>query len=158
MQIVCGLFGVLKLSSKYKRLTYGGFRERFCSLSFRQTKPPPATQVRGGGILYYREKGVVSWYMGGRKKRYRPVSFPEPLFPFLAFGGDPLGGCDRLFRGLADAFGRFALAFAILVASPCRAFVEFHKCRPVETFVRHLAEIGDVRVGLGLGFQLPARR
>lgn len=38
MQIVCGLFGVLKLSSKYKRLTYGGFRERFCSLSFRQTK------------------------------------------------------------------------------------------------------------------------
>lgn len=80
------------------------------------------------------------------------------LFPFLAFGSDPLGGCDRLFRGLADAFGRFALAFAVLVASPCRAFVEFHKCRPVETFVRHLAEIGDVRVGLGLGFQLPARR
>ena len=33
-----------------------------------------------------------------------------------------------------------------------------HKCRPVETFVRHLAEIGDVWVGLGLGFQLPARR
>ena len=86
------------------------------------------------------------------------MSLPEPLFPFPAFGGDPLGGCDRLFRGLADAFGRFALAFAVLVASPCRAFVEFHKCRPVETFVRHLAEIGDVRVGLGLGFQLPARR
>lgn len=63
-----------------------------------------------------------------------------------------------VFRGLAYAFGRFALAFAILVASPCRAFVEFHKCRPVETFVRHLAEIGDVWVGLGLGFQLPARR
>ena len=80
------------------------------------------------------------------------------LFPFLAFGSDPLGGCDRFFRGLAYAFGRFALAFAILVASPCRAFVEFHKCRPVETFVRHLAEIGDVWVGLGLGFQLPARR
>lgn len=80
------------------------------------------------------------------------------LFPFPAFGGNPLGGCDCLFRGLAYAFGRFALAFAVLVASPCRAFVEFHKCRPVETFVRHLAEIGDVRVGLGLGFQLPARR
>ena len=41
MQIVCGLFGVLKLSSKYKRLTYGGFRERFCFLSFRQTKRGP---------------------------------------------------------------------------------------------------------------------
>lgn len=105
---------------------------------------------------YLQPRFVV--YMGGRKKRYYPVSLPEPLFPFLAFGGDPLGGCDRLFRGLADAFGRFALAFAVLVASPCRAFVEFHKCRPVETFVRHLAEIWDVRVGLGLGFQLPARR
>ena len=147
MQIGCGLFGVLKLRPKYNRLIYGGFRERFCSLSFRQTK-------RG----YRYSATAFSWCIAGWEKRYYPVSLPEPLFPFLAFGGDPLGGCDCLFRGLADAFGRFTLAFAVLVASPCRAFVEFHKCRPVETFVRHLAEIGDVRVGLGLGFQLPARR
>ena len=93
------------------------------------------------------------------KKDPKPGLFYCDYFnSIVSFGSDPLGGCDRFFRGLAYAFGRFALAFAILVASPCRAFVEFHKCRPVETFVRHLAEIGDVWVGLGLGFQLPARR
>lgn len=33
MQIGCGLFGVLKLRSKYNRLMYGGFWERLCSLT-----------------------------------------------------------------------------------------------------------------------------
>lgn len=37
MKIGCGLFGVLKLMPKYNRLIYGGFRERFYFLSFRQT-------------------------------------------------------------------------------------------------------------------------
>ena len=78
------------------------------------------------------------------------------LFAFLAFGGDSLGGRDGPLGCLADAFG--ALAFAVLVAAPCRAVVEFHEGRPVETFVRHFAEIGEVWVELGLGFQLPARR
>ncbi len=36
MQIGCGLFGVLKLRSKYNRLIFGGFWERFCFLSFRR--------------------------------------------------------------------------------------------------------------------------
>lgn len=36
MQIGCGLFGVLKLRSKYNRLIYGGFWERFYFLTFRQ--------------------------------------------------------------------------------------------------------------------------
>ena len=35
MQIGCGLFGVLKLKSKYNRLIYCGFWEGFCFLSFR---------------------------------------------------------------------------------------------------------------------------
>ena len=38
MQIGCGLFGVLKLRSKYNRLIFGGFWERFCFLSFRKPK------------------------------------------------------------------------------------------------------------------------
>ena len=37
MKIGCGLFGVLELRSKYNRLIYGVFRERFCFLSFRKT-------------------------------------------------------------------------------------------------------------------------
>lgn len=37
MQIGCGLFGVLKLRSRDKRLIYGGFRARFCSLSLRKS-------------------------------------------------------------------------------------------------------------------------
>ena len=80
------------------------------------------------------------------------------LFAFLAFGGDSLGGRDGPFGCLADAFG--ALAFAVLVAAPCRAVVEFHEGRPVEAFVRQFAEIGDFRTGFGLdlGFELAARR
>ena len=38
MQIGCGLFGVLKVRSKYKRLIYDGIRERFIFLTFRQEK------------------------------------------------------------------------------------------------------------------------
>ena len=38
MQIGCGLFGVLKVRSKYKRLIYDGIRERFIFLIFRQEK------------------------------------------------------------------------------------------------------------------------
>lgn len=80
------------------------------------------------------------------------------LFAFLAFGGDSLGGRDGPLGCLADAFG--ALAFAVFVAAPCRAVVEFHEGRPVEAFVRHFAEIGDFRTGFGLdlSFELAARR
>ena len=38
MQIGCGLFGVLKVRSKYKRLIYDGIRERFIFLTFRREK------------------------------------------------------------------------------------------------------------------------
>ena len=38
MQIGCGLFGVLKVRSKYKRLIYDGIREGFIFLTFRQEK------------------------------------------------------------------------------------------------------------------------
>ena len=38
MQIGCGLFGVLKVRSKYKRLIYDGIRERFIFLTFRKPK------------------------------------------------------------------------------------------------------------------------
>ena len=61
------------------------------------------------------------------------------LFAFLAFGGDSLGGRDGPFGCLADAFG--ALAFAVLVAAPCRAVVEFHEGRPVERSEEHTSEL-----------------
>ena len=94
MKIGCGLFGVLKLRSKYNRLIYGGFRERFYFLTFRRmyeestargaiTAPLVLFRCRGGllraqfFIEFQPQAAVVFDYFGSL------LNTPHVHFQFL---------------------------------------------------------------------------
>lgn len=83
MQIGCGLFGVLKVRSKYKRLIYDGIRERFIFLTFRQEKKRVANRICNPFCIW---AGLNIFGTGSNTKR----NAAGP--PFLGLAGTPPAG------------------------------------------------------------------
>lgn len=83
MQIGCGLFGVLKVRSKYKRLIYDGIRERFIFLTFRQKKKRVANRICNPFCIW---AGLNIFGTGSNTKR----NAAGP--PFLGLAGTPPAG------------------------------------------------------------------
>ena len=126
MQIGCGLFGVLKVRSKYKRLIYDGIRERFIFLTFRQDGRRVANRVcnpfcfqprimrsplrvlPGGAAVENVSKNTgapweIPGCMGGWMELFRMY---EPSYGgrFRCFGADGWGDCRTRFRYPAARF------------------------------------------------------
>ena len=83
MQIGCGLFGVLKVRSKYKRLIYDGIRERFIFLTFRQDGRRVANRICNPFCIW---AGLNIFGTGSNTKR----NAAGP--PFLGLAGTPPAG------------------------------------------------------------------